>query len=157
MSGTKKSLHDFYETKISEVMHAVTAMPCIQEDASLDQVLSPLKDHGYVWVVSEGMQKHILGVITESDMIALLSPPITSLQTFDRPDLHSLQFGIPLAAGEIMSKKPVTVFLDQTVREIIMKMKQFRVKQLPVVDHEGMLLGDVTLHQFIESYYNEIL
>jgi len=96
-------------------------------------------------------------VITESDMIALLSPPITSLQTFDAPDARSLQFGVPLTAGEIMSKKPVAASPEETVRDVIVKMKQFHVKQLPVVDHQGVLLGDITLHQFIESYYKEIL
>jgi predicted transcriptional regulator len=157
MSETKKSLHDFYEMKIKDIMQPVKTAPCIQDDAALDCVLSPLKDHGYVWVVSKGVSKHVLGVITESDMIALLSPPLTSLQTFDKPDSHSLQFGVPLSAEEIMSKKPVTASAEETVRDVIMKMKQFRVKQLPVVDHEGVLLGDITLHQFIESYYNEIL
>jgi CBS domain-containing protein len=90
-------------------------------------------------------------------MIALLSPPITSLQTFDTPDARSLQFGVPLTAEEIMSKKPVPASPEETVRDVIVKMKQFHVKQLPVVDHEGVLLGDITLHQFIESYYKEIL
>jgi len=153
MSEAKNTLHDLYEAKIKDVMQPVKATPCIQGDAALDQVLSPLKDYGYVWVVSKGASKHILGVITEFDMIALLSPPITSLQTFDKPDSHSLQFGVPLTAEEIMSKNPVTASTEQTVRDVIIKMKQFRVKQLPVVDHEGVLLGDVTLHQFIEIYY----
>ena len=56
-----------------------------------------------------------------------------------------------------MSKKPVAASPEETVRDIIVKMKQFHVKQLPVVDHQGVLLGDITLHQFIESYYKEIL
>lgn len=157
MSEIKKSLHDFYETKMTDIMHTVTAAPCIHQGASLDHVLSPLKDHGYVWVVSKEVPKRILGVITESDMIALLSPPLTSLQTFDAPDSRSLQFGVPLTAEEIMSKKPVAASPKETVRDVIVKMKQFHVKQLPVVDHEGVLLGDITLHQFIESYYKEIL
>jgi predicted transcriptional regulator len=135
----------------------LTTTPCIQQDASLDHLLSPLKDHGYVWVVSKGFPKRILGVITESDMIALLSPPVTSLQTFDTPDARSLQFGVPLTAEEIMSKKPVLASPDETVRDVIVKMKQFRVKQLPVLDREGVLLGDITLHQLIESYYNKVL
>ena len=157
MSEIKKSLHDFYEIKMKDIMHATTGVPFIHQDASLDHVLSPLKDHGYVWVVSKSGPHRILGVITESDMIALLSPPITSLQTFDAPDTRSLQFGVPLTAEEIMAKKPVAASPEESVREVIVKMKQFHVKQLPVVDHEGMLLGDITLHQFIERYYKDIL
>lgn len=157
MSEIKKSLHDFYETKITDIMRTVSATLCIHEDASLDHVLAPLKHHGYVWVVSKGVPQRVLGVITESDMIALLSPPLTTLQTFDAPDTRSLQFGVPLTAEEIMSKKPVTASPAETVREVIVKMKQFHVKQLPVVDPKGVLVGDITLHQFIENYYTEIL
>jgi len=157
MSDTKRTLHDFYEVKISDIMQPVKTTPCILENAALDHVLSALKDHGYVWVVSKGASKRLLGVITESDLIAVLSPPITSLQVFDAPDSHSLQFGMPLTAEEIMSKKPVTASGEQTVREAIIIMKQFRVKQLPVVDHEGLLLGDITLHRLIELYCKEIL
>lgn len=157
MSETKKSLHDFYETKIKDVMQNSKTAPCIEENAPLEHVLSLLKDHGYVWVVSRNDPKLILGVITESDMIVLLSPPVTSLQTFDRPDSRSLQFGVPLTAEEIMSKKPVTSSPDEVVRDVIVKMRQFRVKQLPVVDHHGVFLGDITLHQFIDSYCKEII
>ncbi len=157
MSETKKSLHDFYEKKITDLMHAVASVPRVHQDASLDLVLSPLKDFGYVWVVSRDVPQQILGVITESDMIALFSPPLTSLQTFDAPDARSLQFGVPLTAEEIMSKKPVAVSPGETVREVVVKMKQFRVKQLPVIDHAGVLLGDITLHQFIESYCKDVL
>jgi CBS-domain-containing membrane protein len=157
MSESKKSLHDFYEMKMRDVMQTSKKVPFIQEDAPLDQVLPLLKDHGYVWVGSADAPKHIIGVITESDMIALLSPPLTTLQPFDHPDARSLQFGVPLTAEEIMSKKPVTASPDETVRVVIVKMKQFRVKQLPVVDPEGTLFGDITLHEFIERYYKEVL
>ena len=138
-------------------MQTIQTAPCIEENAPLEHMLSPLKDHGYVWVVTKNVPKHILGVITESDMIALLSPPVTSQQTFDKPDSRSLQFGVPLTTEEVMSKKPVTAFPEDTIREVIVKMKQFHVKQLPVVDRQGVFLGEVTLHQFIERYYNEIL
>lgn len=157
MSETKKSLHDFYETKVKDVMETIHTAPCVEENTPVENAFSLLKDHGYVWVIARGDPKDIQGVITESDMIAVLSPPVTSLQTFDQPDFRSLQFGIPLTAKEIMSKKPVTAFPDESIRDIIVKMKQFRVKQLPVVDHHEVFLGDVTLHQLIDRYCSETL
>jgi CBS domain-containing protein len=157
MSETKKSLHDFYEMKVKDMMRTAKNAPCIEESTPVGHVFSVLKDQGYVWVVAGNDPKRIFGVITESDMIALLSPPVTSLQTFDQPDSRSLQFGVPITAEEIMSKKPVTASPDETIRDVIVKMKQFRVKQLPVVDHQGIFLGDITLHQFIDTYCKEIV
>jgi len=158
MSKTKKSLHEFYETKVKDVMQTTTsALPCVDENAAVEQVFSLLMKNDYVWVVDSKDPKQILGVITESDTIALLSPPVTSLQTFDKPDSHSLQFGVPLTAKEIMSKNPITASPEETIRDVIAKMKEHKVKQLPVVDHHGMLLGDITLHQFIDKYCRELI
>jgi predicted transcriptional regulator len=156
MSGTKKSLHEFYETKVKDIMRTVkSVLPCIVENADVETVFSILMNNEYVWVTDGKDPKHVLGVITKSDTIALFSPPVPSLETFDKPDSRSLQFGVPLIAKEIMSKNPVTTSPEETIREVIEKMKQYKVKQLPVVDHHGTLLGDITLHQFIDKYCRE--
>src|SRR5512136_2624488 len=101
MSETKKSLHDFYETKVKDIMQtSKTVLPCVEENADVDLVFSLLNKKDHVWVIDSKNPTHVLGVITKSDTIALLSPPVVSLQTFDKPDSRSLQFGDPLTAQE---------------------------------------------------------
>jgi CBS domain-containing protein len=94
----------------------------------------------------------LFGVITESDTIVLLSPPLTSLQTFDKPDSRSLQYGDVPRIEEIMSKKPVTASPDETVREILLKMKEQKIKHLPVVDENEHLIGELSLGHLIQEY-----
>ena len=154
----KKSMHDFYETQIMDVMRKGNiAAPCVDQDTSTPEVFSMLMRHEFLWVTAMDDPKRILGVITVSDALALLSPPVISLETFDKPDARSLQFGVQLTAGEIMTKKPVTASLEDTVRDVIVRMKQFKVKQLPVVDPKGLFLGDISLRQLIEKYSKEMV
>jgi CBS-domain-containing membrane protein len=54
-----------------------------------------------------------------------------------------------------MSKKPVTAFQEEKIIDVIWKMKQHKIKQVPVVDENYMLLGEITLHHFIEKYKKE--
>jgi CBS domain-containing protein len=94
----------------------------------------------------------LIGVITQSDTIAFFSPPLTSAQSFESPDSRSLQFGVMLTAEEIMSKKPVTTSPDETIRDIIVKMKEQKIKQLPVVDENDQFIGEICLNHLIKEY-----
>jgi CBS domain-containing protein len=157
MSEIKKSFSEFYETQLKDVMQAMsTDSPCVDETASVTEVFSLLMNTECIWVVDHGDPRRLVGVITESDALPLLSPPVTSLQTFDKPDARSLQFGGQLTAQDMMTKNPVTTGPEETIREAITKMKLHTVKKLPVVNQEGLLLGDVALRQFIDIYRTEV-
>jgi len=142
--------------KVKDVMETITSeIPCIKDNADVAVVFSILHNKDHVWVVDRKEPKQLLGVITESNTIVLFSPPYTSLQTFDKPDSRSLQYGVPLTAEEIMSKKPVTTSPDEKIRDVLMKMKEQKIKQLPVVDENDMLLGEITLRHLIARYHEE--
>jgi CBS domain-containing protein len=85
----------------------------------------------------------------------LLSPPLTSLQSFDKPDSRSLQYGEVPRVEEIMSKKPVTTSPDETIRDVLLKMKEQKIKQLPVVDENEQLISEVSLSRLIQEYSNQ--
>lgn len=147
------SIKEFYETKVKEIMSSKKSeIPCVEGKTEILNVISILNNKDYVWVVDNTESKHVLGVITESDTIPLFSPPVTSLQFFEKPDTRSLQFGVPIKAEEIMSKNPIKIFPEETIKDVLIKMKEYKVKHLPVVDQEGSLLGDITLHQLIENF-----
>ena len=157
MSETKKSFSEFYDMKVKDIMQeSPETSPCIEEQTPSQQIFSLLLTNDCLWVVESKDPRRLIGVITESDTLPLLSPPITSLQTFDKPDARSLQYGEDLTAHEIMSKNPVTATLDETLRDVLIKMKTHKLKKLPVVNQDGVFLGDISLHQFIETYCKEI-
>ena len=153
MSEKRKSLNEFYDTKVKDVMQMMKSeIPCIDEKADVTVVFNVLNKTDHIWVMASEEPTKLLGIITESDTIALLSPPLTSLQSFDKPDPRSLQYGVIMTAGEIMSKKPVTTSQDEKIKDVLKKMKEQKIKQLPVVDKNNQLLGEVSLSHLIQEY-----
>jgi len=153
MNEKMLSMQDFYKTKVKDVMKTVTShLPCIEENSDVSSVLSLLKTEDHVWVMSKTDPHQVTGIITESDTIVLFSPPVVSLQSFDKPDSRSLQFGGSLTAEAIMSKNPVDTTPEETIKEVLQKMKQHHVKQVPVVDQHGLLQGEISLHDMIHHF-----
>jgi predicted transcriptional regulator len=153
MNETRKSLHEFYETQIKDVMQVMKPeTTCVDEKADVTVVFNVLNKKDHVWVTASEDPTKLVGIITESDIIALLSPPLTSFQSFDKPDSRSLQYGISMTAGEIMSKKPVTTSVDEKIKDVLIKMKEQKIKQVPVVDKNNHLLGEVSLGHLIKEY-----
>jgi CBS domain-containing protein len=139
--------------KVKELMQTTKSeLPYVDEKADVTTVLSILNTTDHVWVMDSIEPTQLIGIITESDALVLLSPPLTSLQSFDKPDSRSLQFGEVLLAEEVMSKKPVTVSPDETVRDVLLKMKEQKIKQLAVVDENQRLIGEVSLRILIQEF-----
>jgi CBS domain-containing protein len=153
MSETRKSLHEFYEMKVKDLMQTLKSkLSCIDEKADVTTVLSILNTTDHVWVMDSTEPTQLLGVVTESDTLVLFSPPLTSLQSFDKPDSRSMQYGEVLLVEEIMSKKPVTVSPDETIRDVLLKMKEQKIKQLAVVDENQRLIGEISLRILIQEF-----
>jgi predicted transcriptional regulator len=153
MEEKEKTMINFYQTKVKDIMLTTKSeIPRTEETTEVSQVLSLLKTHDHIWVTDSNEPTQLLGIITRSDTIAFFSPPLPSLQSFDSPDSRSLQFGIDLTAEEIMSKKPVTASPDETIRDLLVKMKEQKVKYLPVVDDYDQFIGEVSLNNIIQEY-----
>ena len=54
-----------------------------------------------------------------------------------------------------MSKKPITTTPDEKITEVLEKMNRYRVRRLPVVDQNNVLVGEITLHHLIYKYHTE--
>ncbi len=135
-----------------------TENPRIEQTTGISQVLSCLTSTDHIWVMDGTEPTHLIGVITQSDTIGFFSPPLTSSELFENPDSRSLQFGIMLTAEQIMSQKPVTASADETIRELIVRMKEFKIKHLPIVDDSNRLIGEISLShiiQYFSKHYSE--
>ena len=156
MVEKKKFITDLYELNVKDIMkNTESGIPFVEKNADITSILSTLNKKKHVWVVDSKENLHLQGVITESDTLMLFSPPITPMQSFDKPALQSLQYGLTTTAEEIMSKNPVKVSANKKVKDIIIIMKQHNIKQIPVVDENDKLLGEITLHHFINKYNKE--
>lgn len=156
MVDKKKFITDLYELNVKDLMKSTNSgVSFVEKNADINCILSALNKKKHVWVVDSKETLNIQGVITESDTLMLFSPPYNPEQIFDKPTLQSLQYGLSTTAEEIMSKNPIKVSPEEKIKDIIIMMKQHKVKQMPVVDENNKLLGEITIHHFIEKYNKE--
>jgi len=156
MSKKNKFITELYEFRVKDLMKTTSSgIPFVEKNADLKCIFSILSKNNHAWVVENKENLRIIGIITEHDTLMLFSPPYTPLQSFDKPNIQSFQFGLSSTAEDIMSKKPVTTSLEEKIMDVIWKMKQHKIKQLPVVDENDKLLGEISLRHFIDMYRKE--
>jgi predicted transcriptional regulator len=153
MSEKQTSINEFYALPVQDFLQPIDSPEAyVEKTDEIDHVFHLLGQRHHIWVVDQKSTMQVLGIITESDTIQLFAPAYTPLQSFDKPTLQSFQFGLSLSAQEIMSAQPISAKPDDTIGDIITKMKQHKIKQLPVLDKDDRLIGELTLHQLIVEY-----
>jgi len=156
MADKKTFIADLYDLTVKDLMKTIdNDVPYVEKTADINLVLSALNKEKHVWVVDNIENLNLQGVVTESHTLTLFSPPYTPEQSFDKPTLKSLQYGLSIKAEEIMLKNPIKVSPDEKIKDIILIMKQHKIKQIPVVNENNKLLGEITLHHFIDRYNKE--
>jgi CBS domain-containing protein len=134
--------------KVSDIMTAPAVT--VREDSTLEQVARVMLDHRIGGVPVVGEDGRLRGIITESDFSARNRPvPFSMLEL---PNLfgHWLEPAIEriyqeargMTAGEVMTKRVMTVREDDPVAEAIRRMCESRVHRLPVV-RDGVVVGVV--------------
>lgn len=149
-------VRDFHQLSVRELMENTWDTPFIEKNADITNVFAVLSGKNHVWVVESNETMKLVGVITEHDGLILLLPAYVSTHAFSRPDLRSLQYGLIKTAEDIMSKNPIIASCEEKVKDILERMKHYKVRRLAVVNENGILLGEITLHQLIYKYYVEL-
>ena len=89
-------------------------------------------------------RNRVLGVVSDRDVLKVISPFIGNRMMERSQDLNTLKKRV----HQIMSRVLVTIGPDGTVSEAAEKMLSERVSCLPVVDGGGSLQGIVTIRDF---------
>jgi CBS domain-containing protein len=153
MNETHSMITKIYAIMVKDLIEPIDAKNSyVEKDDDVKQVFLQLRKKNHLWVVDDKVTLHVLGVITESDTIQLFAPPITPLQSFDKPALQSFQYGLSTIAEEIMSAQPISADPEEKIADVIIKMKQHKIKQLPVIDENKRIIGEITLHRLIQEY-----
>jgi len=103
----------------------------------------------------------LVGVVSETDLMwqeTGVTPPayimlLDSVIYLENParyerDLHK---ALGQTAGEVMSRDPVTITPDKSVREAAQLMHDRHVHRLPVLDAAGQVLGMITRGDIIRT------
>lgn len=138
---------EFYELKIEKIMQTKD-VPLIEKDAPIDRVLDILTKKTHVWVSESKKSRKIVGVITEHDVLSILSPRKVPY-AFGLPDLRALHRG---TAEEVMSRRLVKCGPKNTVSDVLRKMIEHGVRRLPVTKRNNIMVGEVRLYHIIKGY-----
>lgn len=137
---------------VSDVMSR--DVPTLHESATIEQVFDLLVASSHKRVVVVNDDRHVAGIIADSDLIAKLSRegtpgllellvskmPIGKISNDARKDVQKLP---ARSAKELMTREVITVRDKMPVASALVLSAEKRVKRMPVVDSEGELAGIV--------------
>ena len=138
---------EFYEHKIEKIMQR-TDIPLVEKDAPIDRVLDILTKKTHVWVTEAKGSRKIVGVITEHDVLSILSPRRTPY-AFGIPDLRALHWG---TAENAMHRRLVKCNPKDTVADVLNKMMEHGIRRLPVTKRNNIIVGEVRLYHIMKGY-----
>jgi len=135
---------DLRNIKIREIM---TPNPIsINVKSPIGEAIKMLYDQVFKSLPVVDSEKHLLGVITSSDLVNQgILPfylPLLDKTDVDRRDLLNKAYEV--SVSDVMSKPAVTINQDATAQEAANLMTSRRIKRLPVVDDQGKLVGMIS-------------
>jgi CBS domain-containing protein len=103
-------------------------------DTKIDEVAQLMRQHhvGDVVVIEESKGKQVpVGILTDRDIVTSVIAPKLDPAMF--------------SAGDLISRKIITVREDLGVFEAIQEMRRHGVRRMPVLDQEGTLAGIISI------------
>ena len=154
---TSSETKDFYHIHVKEIIDKKTSkLPLIEKDESVSCLLAILCRRDHAWVVNNLENKELVGVITEHDLLNLLSPP-KEYSFFGFDVRRSAKLNLTEKVESIMTYDPVTCSINEKVKDVIQKMNVHRCRRLAVVTHpDNRIVGEITLHDTIRYYYQKV-
>jgi CBS domain-containing protein len=141
-------------TSVRDIMKPRQHLTCVDETATTTTILNYLKDHDYLWIIKPNSLHTLTGIITRTNAITLFAKPIDTT-TYDHASPISLAYGTDYTAADLMTPRPVTIIKDATLADALTLMKQHKINQLPVVDTNLDILGELTIHHIINLYIHD--
>jgi CBS domain-containing protein len=144
--------------KISSVMTPAENVVSVQLHAGFKEIAEALEDHGISAVPVVDDHLHVVGVVSEDDLLAKEARLETGteeasrLPFVDREDRRALRKAAGLTALDLMTAPPVTIGPQQDVVEAARLMADTHLKRLFVVDPEGRLRGVVSRRDVLKVF-----
>ena len=152
MTQIKEILDELYDLNITEILDRRSwDIPFIVKNDPLVLVLKILKTNDHVWVVENKENRLLRGVITENDLIKSFTPPELLTYSYGRFSKKVLYNCREIDAQQLMNRKLVTCDSKNTVREVIIKMLDYRIRRVPLLE-DGKLVGEVTIKNLIDIF-----
>jgi CBS domain-containing protein len=125
---------DILRAKGSQVVHT-------SPDATARDVVALLREHNLGAVVVSADGQRITGIVSERDVIRRLA--------------HGTEF-LDQPVSAIMTSDVLRSTLHDTVQSVMSLMTDHRVRHLPVVDDDDLLVGIVSIGDLVKSQISEL-
>ena len=138
---------------VKEVM--TTTVVTVRRDADLHEAARLLSEHRISGMPVVDDTNRVIGVISEADILTLAG--MKREHTF-RDILRNI-LGEPVPAREaggskvenVMSFPPITSKVDDSVADVAKILDERRIKRLPVVDDQGVLVGIISRADIVRA------
>lgn len=145
-------LQNYYHVLVGSLLGSdVDELPVVDKDMHVEELLRYLMSRHHLWVVDSKDTMKLIGLVTEKDVLDIISPKSISPYSIGGIDTRSLLFGKVNNVGEIATKNLVTADSHDTVETALHKMKRYHLRRLPVVK-DGRLIGEITLRKLLEEF-----
>jgi CBS domain-containing protein len=129
-------------TQVKDVM--TTDAVAVAETASYKHLIEIMRQGRISSVPVVDATGHVSGVVSEADLLLkeVGLDALTGLRATGRRGELAKATG--LTAADLMTQPAVTIGPEDSVGEAARRMHDFRIKHLPVVGHDGVLVGIVS-------------
>lgn len=126
--------------KVSDLMHAGDDNPTTSANASLLQVVSEISRGGVGAVNVVDTDGRLIGIVTDGDVRR-------ALERIELLDLSRTK------CGDLMTRGPIVAPVDLLAFDALhmMEDRPSQISVLPVVDHDGICVGLIRLHDIVRS------
>lgn len=145
------NLKELHEKKVKDIIDERVKwnLPLLEKDAKIQSVLSILAARDHIWIVEEKGGKKLVGIITENDILKLLSPARLPKYVFGKKYGISIEYGTAKKAEDIMCKHIIKCSPEEKVGNVLQKMVNAGLRRLPIVEN-GEIIGEITTHYIIQ-------
>ena len=144
--------------KVKDIMHLIVKKSTtISKDSSLDQLLSKILEDTtsrHVYVVNEGNK--LIGSVRLNNTIKYLFPAISLQENTDVFEIGSyMEYSNAQKVEDIMNTVCSYAFDDSMISDVIRIMIREKTNELPVVDKEFRVIGEINVLEIIMYYLKQ--
>ena len=145
--------HSRWARRVSDVMS--TSVVTVDRITPYQEIALSLAKHKISGVPVLKMGRHVVGVVSESDLLAAEDKTVRQAR-LDAQSPRRWRLRQPrrtgLTAGTMMTAPAITIGPDATIPSAARLMNTHHVRRLPVVDGDGKLVGIVTRRDLLSVF-----
>jgi CBS domain-containing protein len=136
--------HGRYHSRVRDVMS--TSVVSVDRITPYKEIVALLAKHHIGGMPVLSMGRHVTGIVTDGDLIAIEAGHAAGQGWFRRRSQHLLR------AEQLMTAPAITIHPDAPIASAARIMTQNHVRRLPVVDADGTLVGIVSRRDLLKLF-----